>query len=367
MHKIIERNLTLEFELDELAKDFGYNLEVDEHDDVYHSGYTIKDIKNMGHLSLPEKFEDVEKIFPNCLAMALEDAERGAWASYIRKERINALKNCFEKIDLSGGRAEYHSIEQIDVSAKAGITSVEIDEANNKVVIQIYNPEHLINAVVNGVGYVYPDLPAQVEASNEEIKKRFHNLKDYFEVYSETKPTENTDNRYSPDIDNDYLSEELGFRVGELTLEDVVEAVKDSIDEDNDANTIMNLATKFTDFKAQEIAEKLVKEVEADASNWKSNLSNFLENKLSLSEIKEEVQFSISNLIDHNNSLIATIGIFGFEIREKYPQLKELNFRIKFSDVDQNVICLFKGDNFLIKASKQNAIENFSQQIMEEL
>ena len=26
MHKIIDRNLTLEFELDELAKDFGYNL-----------------------------------------------------------------------------------------------------------------------------------------------------------------------------------------------------------------------------------------------------------------------------------------------------------------------------------------------------
>lgn len=367
MHKIIERNLSLEFELDELAKDFGYNLEVDEHDDVYHSGYTSKDIKNMVHLSLPEKFEDVEKIFPNCLAMALEDAERGAWASYIRKERINALKNCLEKIDLSGGGAEYHSIEQIDVSAKAGITSVEVDEANNKIVVQIYNPEHLINAVVNGVGYVYPDLPAQVEASNSEIKKRFHNLKDYFEVYGESKPSGDVDNRYSPDIDNDYLIEELSFRVGELTLEDVVEAVKDSINEDNDANTIMNLATKFTGFKAKAIAEKLVEEVEADTSNWKSNLSSFLEDKLSLNEIKEEVQFSVTNLIDNNNSLLATIGIFGFESREKYPELKELNFRIKFSDVDDNVICLLKGDNFIVKSNKEKAIEEFSQKIMEEL
>ena len=296
MHKIIERNLTLEFELDELAKDFGYNLEVDEHDDVYHSGYTSKDIKNMGHLSLPEKFQDVEKIFPNCLAMALEDAERGAWASYIRKERINALKNCLEKIDLSGGGAEYHSIEQIDVSAKAGITSVEIDEANNKVVVQVYNPEHLINTVINGVGYVYPDLPAQVEASNDEIKKRFHNLKDYFEVYGESKPSGDVDNRYYPDIDNDYLSEELSFRVGELTLEDVVDAVKESINEDNDANTIMNLATKFTNFKAKEIAEKLVEEVEADASNWKSNLSSFLNDDGSPYDAKVELNEYIEKM-----------------------------------------------------------------------
>ena len=366
MNHIIDRTLFLDFPLDQLANDFGYNLEVDEYSDVSHSGYSKNDIKNMHYLDLPKKYEDVEKIFPSCLAIALESAERIAWASYIREERIKALKECLEKIDLSNGGAEYLSIEKIDVSAKAGITSVEIDEVNNKVTVKIYNPEHLINAVVNGAGYIYPDLPAQVEASNEEIKKRFHNLKDYFEVYGESKPSEYIDNRYSPDIDKDCLSEELEFRVGELTLEDVVEAVKDSIDEDNDTNTIMNLATKFTDFKTKEIAEKLIEEVESDASNWKSNLSNFLEDKLSLNEIKEEVQFSISNLIDNNNEN-PTIGIFGIETREIYPQLKELNFRVRFSGVDKDVMCLLTGDDFLIKASRHKAIEEFSQKIMEEL
>lgn len=53
--------------------------------------------------------------------------------------------------------------------------------------------------------------------------------------------------------------------------------------------------------------------------------------------------------------------------REKHPQLKECNFRVKFSEVDDNLICLLEGDNFLIKSNKQNAIEDFSQKIMEEL
>lgn len=366
MHKIIERNLTLVFELDSLAEDFGYKLEVDEYMDVYHNGYTAKDIKNMGPLSLPENFKDLEKIFPNCVAIALESAERAAWASYIRKERINAFKNCLEKIDLSGGGAEYVSIENISVSAKASITSVEVDDIHNKVIVSIHNPEHLINAVICGVGYIYPDLPAQVEASNSEIQKRFHNLKDFFEVYGETKPTENTDNRYSPDIDNDYLSQELTFRIGELTLEDIVEAVKVSINEENDINYIMYLATKFTGYKAKEIAEELVEEIETDAANWKNHLSIFLGDKLALNKIKEEVQFSISNLIDNNNEN-PSIGVFSVEIREKYPELKELNFRIKFSDVDNDVICLLKGDTFLIKSNKHKAIEDFSQKIIEEL
>lgn len=279
MDKIINRTLTLEFDLDQLAKDFGYNLEVDEYEDVFHDGYSRKDIKNLGHLSLPEKYEGVEKIFPEALGMALESAERSGWASYIRKERINALQRCLEKIDLSGGGVEYTSVEQIFVSTKAGIVSVEIDDKHNKVIVEVLNPEHLINSVVNGVGYVYPDLPAQEESTVEEIKSRFHNLKDYFEVYGDSKPSEQTDNRYSPDIDEDYLKEELSFRVEELTLEEVSEAVKQAIEEGQEAEDAMEMATKFTEYKATDIAHSLIEEVEADASNWKSKLKGFLGDK----------------------------------------------------------------------------------------
>tara|TARA_Y100000034_G_C6910321_1_gene424382 strand:+ start:7678 stop:8508 length:831 start_codon:yes stop_codon:yes gene_type:complete len=275
MSKVIDRKITLEFDLEELAKDFGYNLEVDEYEDVYHNGYSKKDLSNFD-LDLPEKYQDLEKIFPDPVCIALESAERAAWASYIRKQRIEALEECLEKIDL-GNAAEYNSCDGVSVSAHAGISSANVNEDENKVSVTIINPEHLINAIVNGMGYVYPDLPALTESSNEEIKARFHNVKDYFEVYGESKPSGYADNRYSPSIDNNYLSEELEFRVGELTLDDVVEAVKDSIAEGNDLNTIMSLATKFTVFKEKEIAEKIVEGVESEASNWKSNLSNFLE------------------------------------------------------------------------------------------
>lgn len=366
MNKIINRNLTLEFDLDKLSKDFGYNLEVDEQSDVYHDGYSTKNILDM-NLNLPEKYQDLEKVFPKVVSIALEDSERSAWASYIRKERINALKECLEKIDLSSGGAEYTSVEQLDVSTKAGITSVEIDEANNKVLVSILNPEHLINSVVNGKGYIYPDLPAQTESSNNEIISRFHNLKDYFEVYDESKPSENIDNRYSPDVDQEYFAGEISCRLDDLTIDEVVSSVKDAIDEENDAFTIINLVTKFTEFNAKEIAEKLLEDVESEFTNWKSNLSSFLGGyeKISLSKVKEEVQFSLSNLIDMTFPN-ASIRVFGYKETEEYPILKKLNFGIKLSKMD-DIVFLFKGDEFLIESKKHDAIEIFSQKIMEEL
>ena len=71
--KIINRTITLTLSLEETAKDFGYNLEVDSQEDVYHNGYSNKDVRKMD-LRLSEDLTDVNKIFPSAVSMAMEDS-----------------------------------------------------------------------------------------------------------------------------------------------------------------------------------------------------------------------------------------------------------------------------------------------------
>lgn len=271
--KIINRKITLELALDDVAKAFGYKLEVDEYTDVYHNGYSKKDIRSQ-NLNLPSKYENLDKIFPEAIAISLENAERSAWASYIRKERIKALESCLSKIDLTGGGAEYISSENESVSAKAGITSVTIDERNDRVVVDILNPEHLINAVINGKGYFYPDLSATEPASTDEIKKRFHYLNDYFDVFGESKPSEYINSNYSPDVDEAYFSEDIQFRLDEMALENVKSAVKDSIESGLDVQEALKLASKFSEYSSKEIVSSIVEESKTDLSQWQNLLNS---------------------------------------------------------------------------------------------
>jgi hypothetical protein len=252
MENIINRTVVLTLKLSEVAKDFGYKLEADSYDDVYHNGYSNKDIRNQS-LNLPENMDDLNKYFPAVVAQALEDAERSAIADGIVKYQIRALEECLLKIDLTGGGAEYQEPDGNFVSAKAGITNVEIDEANDSILVTILNPEHLINTVINGVGYIYPDLSSTEPASNEELIKRFHNLKDYFDVYGERKPEGELPSQYSPDIDDDMFEEELKFRLSELTLEDVAQAVLDYIKSTGDEVDCAEFSKFPINFSTEEI------------------------------------------------------------------------------------------------------------------
>lgn len=251
MKESINRTVTLKMSLSQVAKDFKYNLEVDSHEDVFHNGYSNKDVRNQD-LNLPKGMDDLNKYFPSVVAQALEDAERSAYAEAIRKERISALEECLLKIDLSGGGAEYPDLDGQMVSAKAGITNVEVNESDDSIEVTILNPEHLINSVINGVGYIAPDLSSHEPAENSELIQRFHNLNDYFEVYGERKPSGELSSQYSPSINDEYFKEELEMRLSELSLEDVAQAVIDYVsffDEEVNCKDF----SKFVDFSAKEI------------------------------------------------------------------------------------------------------------------
>ena len=265
--EIINRQASYTLKLSEIAKDFGFNLETDPHEDVFHNGYSKRDIR--GKINLPEDLTGADVIFPFCVAQALEDAERDAYAASIRKERINALEEALLKIDLLGGGAEYQDQDGDMISTKAGITAVEINEANDEIVLQITNPEHLINTILCGVGYFGPELDAKEVQADKEVVSRIHHLKDYFEVYGERIPSGELSSQYSPSINDEYFHEEVKQRISELAVEDLAEAVKDLVAEsDKEPQEAISLASKLSGTSAAEILQAILNQADEEKAVW---------------------------------------------------------------------------------------------------
>lgn len=273
MSEPINHKIKLKLSLSTVAKDFGYNLEVDSYEDVFHDGYSAKDIKNM-NLNLG-KLDGVDKIFPQAVSLSLESAERDAYAAAIRDVRIEAFKQALEKIDLTGGYAEYQEEGGQMISAKAGILSVEINEKEDEIEVEILNPEHLINTIISGRGYFASDLPAFEKASTEEITQKFHHLKDYFQVFGERLPSGDLSSQYSPSINDDYFNEILKEQIENLSLDEIVDSILSIVeDEDEDILDTVQEAKKYVNYSLEEIKksvlEKKTSQVDAQSKELKT-------------------------------------------------------------------------------------------------
>lgn len=265
--EIINRQASYSLKLSDVAKDFGFNLEPDAHDDVWHNGYTKRDIR--GKVNLPENLQRADEIFPQCIAQALEDAERDAYAVAIRKERIKALEEALLKIDLLGGGAEYQDSQGDMISAKAGITGVDINEANDEITIHITNPEHLLNAIFVGVGMFGPELDAKEVQSDNEVLSRLHHLKSFFEVYGERMPSGELSSQYSPAINEEYFAEEAKNRISELSIEEIAESVKELVlESETSPKEAIELASKFTGKSHEEILQSILNQAEQEKEVW---------------------------------------------------------------------------------------------------
>lgn len=251
-----DRTITITLNLTETAKNFGYKAEADIFDDVWHNGYSAKDIRKQGSYSSNHK--DLEKYLPQVIGTALEYAERSALAEAIVDYSLNGLKDALLKIDLSGGGAEYQDMNGNMVSEKAGIVDVEIDRANDEIKVSILNPEHLINTVVAGVGRFYPDLPTDEEAEISEIAARFHHLNDFFDVYGERKPSGELPSQFVPNINDEYFEEEISTILSEMILSDVAEAVLDYVDYYQEKAPYAEFA-KVVSFSEKQIKEETLR------------------------------------------------------------------------------------------------------------
>jgi hypothetical protein len=265
--EIINRQASYTLKLSDLAREFGFNLDPDAYEDVWHNGYAKKDIR--GKVNLPEKVTGADIIFPSQVAQALESAERDAYAAAIRNHRIKALEEALLKIDLLGGGAEYQDQDGDMISAKAGITAVEINEANDEIILHITNPEHLLNTLLTGVGMFGPELNAKEVQPDREVLSRIHHLKSYFEVYGERIPSPELSSQYVPSIDEEYLSEEIEHRISELSTEDISEAVKELVlESDVSPKEAIQLAAQLSHKSEVHILQEILKQADEEKTLW---------------------------------------------------------------------------------------------------
>lgn len=270
MKNILDRKVTLVVDLEKVAKDFGYKLDVDAHEDVYHQGYSSKDIRKMG-IMFPKELNEIEQIFPRQVANALEDAERDAYCDAIRKERLSALVNALEKIDLTDGGAEYVESDGNSINAKAGILSAKIDEPSGLITLEILNPEHLINSIVEGSGHSYPELSAFEPESNETLIKNLDKLKNYFSAYGESKPSGELSSQYSPSINDEYFHSLIKDNISQLDLAGVVECVwtlAESMPEKDIEKKAVTLAEIHTEFSKKELKSLILARLVEKSKKW---------------------------------------------------------------------------------------------------
>lgn len=277
--KPVEHEVTIKMTIKEAAQALGYlsgrdawkpmndYMDADPYDDVYHDGYSAKDVQDWHE---PKGMDGVNKIFPGAVALAAEAAERDGYAAAITKARHKAIEDAFEMINPSG---EYMSGdgEMVSVKSGTGITSAKVDAPKDEVTIVVKNSEHLINDIVNGVGMFSPELDPYEKASDEEIKKSLINvLSDYFDVYGDRKPSAELPDHFTPDVDDEFMKTEIEFHIGEMSLEDIAQAVIDAADEGrlDTEKEAAKVATKLTGKKMKEIMDAVASQHETKASHY---------------------------------------------------------------------------------------------------
>jgi len=262
---------TIKVSLSVMAKEAGISLEADSFDDVYHGGYSKKDVLNQ-NLYFSKKMDDVEKLFPLEVGMEMENLERANIADAIVQARIDGLKD---------------SLEKIQISNKCGVESVSIDQSTNQIIMVINNPVQLINTIVDGVGLISADLTE--DSSISDIEASIHNIWDFFKVYPESPASFYLDDRYTPDCNSEDLEENLAFRLKELSIEEVAEYVKECLESSRlDEKRIWEL-TKLTSFSKKEIKEKIIEIFHVEASNALQKAADFKKKMETSEDVNESI------------------------------------------------------------------------------
>lgn len=269
--KLIERTVTVTCTLAEAARALGKvewakeseYLDADSHSDVWHSGYSARDVRDT---DCPAPYDGAEKLFPNSVAIAREDAERDAYAEALTKERHNWIEEAFSKISVVGEymTADQEMIDGLENSPQ--VVSCDVDAPNTKVTLVLQNPEHLINDLVAGVGYFHPDIdPYEAMDDNEIVGCFLAVAKSFFDVYGERWPSD--DFRVDSYPEDDVLKDHLECRLREDLAHDedaIAEALMEAIDsEDMEPEEIAKEAARILDLPLAKVAEIMVKKLAA--------------------------------------------------------------------------------------------------------
>ena len=271
MAKIIERTAEIVLTIKQAAQALGAPkdwyavndyLDADQFDDVYHDGVDSEEVTKM-NLRL-DKFDGAQKIFAREVSIAMEDSERGGIASEIGNRRRKYVEKGLEGIAnvVCEYTGENSNGDREPVSVRGGIESVNMDTPSDKVTIKIKNPEHLINAIVNGVGMFNPTIPTDKALSDKNLKTNFiTNIGDYYDVFENKLSFEFSDDFSGTGPDDKYFLELLNDRLNDLSAEEVAEEVEAAVEGGRfeDINDAIALAAKILRVAKSNITKEKIK------------------------------------------------------------------------------------------------------------
>lgn len=241
MTKPVTRTAIITVPLPDIARALGKKdwdsvneyLDVDYYD--FGSDYNFaKDVSKGSEMHIFAKY------CPRILNRAYDYAYNSVISNDLSKQRrawIEKAMNLIEitNVDYQGMSSKGESFPIENISAK--IVSAECDGPNLRV--EILNPEHLLNAIISGMGYFYPEeILADVALSENKLCSYFtSNIGDFFKVFSELPYSDFGSNVY-PDnkeikeflkeMDMDDISSDIASKVVEL----IADTDKEQIESD---------------------------------------------------------------------------------------------------------------------------------------
>jgi hypothetical protein len=165
------------------------------------------------------------------------------------------------------------------VNVPFGMVS-SVDKENGVFRVEITNPEHMWNAITDGIGYMAADHPVDKPLSEKNVKGLIGRVLEYFDVYG-GKPKIDFYRIESAPISDDFYEELIENQISMLTMDDVVNAVLKS-SEDGDMSDVVDAVEKFTkgEFKAVDVLKaakaelvKRSKEIDGQVNKIKESSS----------------------------------------------------------------------------------------------
>ena len=212
--------------------------------DVYSADYTAHDVRDLEVKGLPS----VQLVFGTEVAVALQSTEHTAMVDALGQFRRNYLEKYFDGIYLHKPSYTTADGEVIHLDTPAKIVSVQHQDG---LTLDIHNPEHLINVIIEGASYVTPYLNPYEAASDEQIKKElFEWAPDFFNVFG-NKPNDEPDDYWlqrqtEKNFDPSTLRDEVTFRIEELDEQEIITKIVDAFEDGEvDPEDLAKLAVEF--------------------------------------------------------------------------------------------------------------------------
>lgn len=252
--RVLERVVNIELPLEGVLKELGLDKLYDTDPSDFDAFGSVSDaqVRN-GDIKVPKKYDGIETVLPHVIARAAEEAEMAGMEEAYRDAVVDHAVDLLDGVDSQANyQGETASGDQVSVDVPFGIVA-KADLTAGVIRLEITNPEHLWNAIVDGVGMVSPDMPVDEPMSEKNLKMIPSMVNDYYEVYG-GKPKMDTRNLSSKSVSDSFYEELVDGQLSMVIMDDAIEAIL-NLPDDEDGSAMAADIEKFTggSLKARDI------------------------------------------------------------------------------------------------------------------